>query len=293
MARQSASRTARGREARDRRSRLETTREDQVPEIYREMLEEAEARDPGQFQSDRPLKRRRVGDSESIQTRAIPVDSPPLEQVTVASSQDDGAIQNVQTIYDSTTSDESDVEWEDVEVTQSTQTLYGTTTTNVDRDEILQITLDRKPETRKRQTPRRKPVTAAEKKLRLDAHKVHLLCLLAHVSLRNRWCNDDLLQVRSSLLEMGRTYCLTDKQRSLKRMLPRKIIALLNPDESKPQFVRSTTFIDGLNQAGDVFNRRFRVTNSGLKRAHWAEDQEQLKQRMVNLSFVWHGRIRV
>lgn len=248
------------------------------------MLEEAEARDPGQFQSDRPLKRRRVGDSKSIQTRAIPVDSPPLEPVTVASSQDDEPIQNVQTIYDSTTSDESDVEWEDVEVAQPTQALYGTTTTNVDRDEILQITLDRKPETRKRAPARRKPVTAAEKKLRLDAHKAHLLCLLAHVSLRNRWCNDDVLQVRSSLLEMGRTYCLTDKQRSLKRMLPGKIIALLNPDESKPQFTRSTTFIDGLNQAGDIFSRRFRVTKAGLKRAHWAGDQEQLKQRMVNLA---------
>lgn len=76
---------------------------------------------------------------------------------------------------------------------------------------------------------------------------------------------------------------LTCKQRNLKRMLPRKIIALLNPDEDKPQFTRSTTFIDGLNQAGDIFSRRFRVTKQGLKRAHWAEDQEQLKQRMVRL----------
>jgi xeroderma pigmentosum group C-complementing protein len=64
-------------------------------------------------------------------------------------------------------------------------------------------------------------------------------------------------------------------------MLPKKIIALLNPDEDKPQFTRSTTFIDGLNQAGDIFSRRFRVTKPGLKRAHWAEDQDQLKQRMV------------
>jgi xeroderma pigmentosum group C-complementing protein len=80
------------------------------------------------------------------------------------------------------------------------------------------------------------------------------------------------------------------KQRNLKRMLPRKIIALLNPDEDKPQFTRSTTFIDGLNQAGDIFSRRFRVTKPGLKRAHWAEDQEQLKQRMVRLvdSKLWY-----
>ncbi|KAJ5380708.1 uncharacterized protein N7496_003136 [Penicillium cataractarum] len=66
-------------------------------------------------------------------------------------------------------------------------------------------------------------------------------------------------------------------------MLPKKVIALLNPDEDKPQFTRSTTFIDGLNQAGDIFGRRFRVTKPGLKRAHWAEDEEQLKQRMETI----------
>lgn len=66
-------------------------------------------------------------------------------------------------------------------------------------------------------------------------------------------------------------------------MLPKRITALLNPDEDKPQFTRSTTFVDGLNQAGDIFNRRFRVTKPGLKRTHWAEDQAQLKQRMVCL----------
>lgn len=74
-------------------------------------------------------------------------------------------------------------------------------------------------------------------------------------------------------------------------MLPKKIIALLNPDEDKPQFTRSTTFIDGLNQAGDIFGRRFRITKPGLKRAHWAEDQEQLKLKMVNhLDTVIRGR---
>lgn len=72
-------------------------------------------------------------------------------------------------------------------------------------------------------------------------------------------------------------------------MLPKKIIALLNPDEDKPQFTRSTTFIDGLNQAGDIFGRKFRVTKPGLKRAHWAEDQEQLKQRMVSHDTVIRG----
>ncbi|KAF3388309.1 DNA repair protein rhp41 [Penicillium rolfsii] len=265
MTRHSAARPARGRAARSRRPNLETPCEDQIPDVYQEMLEEAEARDPGQFHSDRPIKRRRLGDTKPSQTRAIPVDSPPLEQPTIAQSLEADVFQNVQTVYDSTTSSESDVEWEDVDVAQPAQGLFGTADTTKEKDETLQITLDRGPEFQKKAPQRRKPVTAAEKKVRLDAHKAHLLCLLAHVSLRNRWCNDDTIQ------------------RNLKRMLPRKIIALLNPDEDKPQFARSTTFIDGLNQAGDIFSRRFRVTKPGLKRAHWAEDQDQLKQRMESI----------
>lgn len=195
MARQSAARPARGKAAPGRRPNFETSREDRIPEVYQEMLEEAEARDPGQFHSDRPIKRRRLGDTKSSQTRAIPVDSPPLEQSNVAPPPETDAFQNVQTVYDSTTSDESDVEWEDVDVAQPAHGLFGTADASERRDETLQITLDRGSEARKKAPPRRKPVTAAEKKLRLDAHKAHLLCLLAHVNLRNRWCNDDTVQV--------------------------------------------------------------------------------------------------
>ena len=42
--------------------------------------------------------------------------------------------------------------------------------------------------------------------------------------------------------------------------------------------------MDGLNQAGDTFARRFRVTKPGMKRAHWAEDESQLKQKLVSFT---------
>lgn len=64
-------------------------------------------------------------------------------------------------------------------------------------------------------------------------------------------------------------------------MLPKKVITLLHPDEHKPHYIRSTTFMDGLNQAGDAFARRFRVTKPGMKRAHWAEDETRLKEKLV------------
>lgn len=64
-------------------------------------------------------------------------------------------------------------------------------------------------------------------------------------------------------------------------MLPKQVIAMLNPSEDKPQYSRSTTFVEGLNLASDAFSRRFRVTRPGLKRAHWVDDPEKLKQKAV------------
>lgn len=197
MARQSSARPVRGRVSRGRQPRRETMRRDQVPEVYREMLEEAEARDPEQFHSDRPIKRRRVGD-----TKAIPVDSPSLEPTSTPVPTEEEYARQVQTVYDSATSDESDIEWEDVDLEQPAPKPSIAPLAFQENNKTLQITLDQESERRRKTVRRRKPLTAAEKKLRLDAHKAHLLCLLAHVHLRNRWCNDEGLQVRVGLLEI-------------------------------------------------------------------------------------------
>ena len=194
MARRSTARPAPRRTARTRR---EMQAKDQIPEVYQEMLEEAEARDPAQFDSDRPVKRRRLEGSNGIPTRAIPIDTSQPAKTESSRAPEPKSAQIQQVVYDSTTSDESDIEWEDVDVEQHTPNLYVNKTAPEGRDDTLQITLERQPEFQKKAIIRRKPVTAAEKKLRLDAHKAHLLCLLAHVQLRNRWCNDDNLQVSS------------------------------------------------------------------------------------------------
>ena len=38
-------------------------------------------------------------------------------------------------------------------------------------------------------------ISQAERLLRIDCHKVHTVALIANASVRNRWINDDLLQV--------------------------------------------------------------------------------------------------
>lgn len=197
MARQSQARPTRAGASRARQPKREASRKESVPDVYQEMLEEAEARDPEQFHSDRPIKRRRVGDS-----RAIAVHSPEPAQtgtVTNAGKDEEEQAQNVQTVYDLSETDESDIEWEDVDIQQQVPEASSAAPVLQGSNETLQITLEQEPEKRKKPVQKRKPVTAAEKKIRMDVHKVHLLCLLAHVNLRNRWCNDGPVQVRMTI----------------------------------------------------------------------------------------------
>ncbi|KGO61921.1 Rad4 beta-hairpin domain 1 [Penicillium expansum] len=263
MVRQTPTRSARNRATPARQPKRQRQTNDHAPDVYQDLLEEAEARDPGQFASDRPIKRRKAGDM-----KAIPVGFGPPEQTDRSAETNKHSTQPVQTVYDSSTSEESDVDWEDVELQQPSQSLLNRRLVSDGDDDMLQITLEQEPEKHKKAVQRRKPLTGAERKARLDVHKCHILCLLGHVQLRNMWCNDEELQ------------------EFLKKTLSRKVIALLHPDEDKPHYSRSTTFMDGLNQAADAFTRRFQVTKPGMKRSHWAEDETQLKQKLMNAARV-------
>ncbi|KAE8354677.1 hypothetical protein BDV28DRAFT_74445 [Aspergillus coremiiformis] len=256
-------RRARSKKSEDSGSRLSKGRkeqDDEIPEVYREMLAEAEARAPHDLENDRPIKRRKVH-------RQALASSATQEKPEVQSSSKNGedASPQVQTVYDSPTSDESEMEWEEVDIQQAPAAFAQTVPTADAENETMQITLDGHQDQKRKVIRRRKPVTAAERELRLHIHKSHLLCLLSHVQLRNVWCNDENIQG------------------FLKRMLSKRVIALLNPSEEQPQYMRSTTFIDGLNQASDAFLRRFKITNPGLKRAHWADDPSFLKQRAEDI----------
>ncbi|RAL12006.1 putative DNA repair protein Rad4 [Aspergillus homomorphus CBS 101889] len=234
----------------------ESNDDQQIPHVYREMLAEAEAREPQAIDHDRLPKKRKVA-----QQTHTPRPQVVHQEASALRTDDESNGQQVQTVYDSPTSssEESDMEWEDID-------LQPTVPEASSDDSSIQITLDRPEDSgQHKRGPKRQPITAAEKRLRLDIHKVHLLCLLRHVQIRNRWCNDDELQG------------------ALKRMISKKTISLLHPPESKPEHNRSTSFIDGLNQVSDAFSRRFKVTKPGLKRPHWAQSPEALKQRVETI----------
>ncbi|ODH40905.1 hypothetical protein ACO22_01504 [Paracoccidioides brasiliensis] len=281
-----------GVEQRVRSTRLASEASNGVTQVYRDMLAEI-AGGAGSPRSgsasnagdERPLKRRRVGETRS----GTEVDvGRERSGVGVDVQRGEGGVEGhhgsrpVQTVFDADASDdESEMEWEDVEVSaaelsfapgydgaavgQESNHHQGVET--VESEGSLQITLEKPTEKGKQRAVgmRRKPVTAQERRWRLDIHKMHVLCLLGHVQRRNLWCNDDGVQ------------------NALKRILSKHTIMCLNPKANLPQFTRSTTFADGLKQASDAFKQRFKVTSPGMKRPYWLEHPNDIKDPTVLL----------
>lgn len=106
---------------------------------------------------------------------------------------------------------------------------------------------------------RKQPISKAEKERRIEVHRMHLLCLLAHVEKRNHWCNDPVVHgVLRSILEP-------------------KTIQFLNPRPDLSQFGRTESIKNGLLSVRYTLRELFRVTEIGLRRALWAEDKADLQ----------------
>ncbi|MCJ1477829.1 hypothetical protein MMC13_006502 [Lambiella insularis] len=162
-----------------------------------------------------------------------------------------------QTAYDdSGDSDGSDLAWEEIDLQDRLKDEESTP----EPQELNLVLGAPDNSSTKISLQRRKPLTSEERKLRLDVHKMHLLSLLAHVYLRNYWCND------------------AEVQKALGKLLPKKTLAYLDDDESQSQFQRSRSCMDGLEQASDIFRSRFKITARGMSRSYWAEDAEHLAQ---------------
>lgn len=57
----------------------------------------------------------------------------------------------------------------------------------------LELILD--PKEKRKSGPVRRVITAVDRRIRLEIHKMHILCLLIHVYQRSRWCNNSAVKV--------------------------------------------------------------------------------------------------
>ncbi|KAI2628793.1 Rad4-domain-containing protein [Hypoxylon sp. NC1633] len=251
------------------RSTRSSARRSDVPDIYREML--VEAANTNSPERERPLKRRRPG-----QRNEQPPKKPASLQVDpkIDNAEEDDDIQfedvpppaaTVQTMYRDSDDEEEDddLQFEDVGLVLPSSNLDYTEDGNDggggDDNMDLELNFSRTTINTPKTADRRKPMNKAEKDRRIEIHKTHLLCLLAHVARRNRWCNDKVLQD------------------DLQDLLTKKMVAYLNPRPNLTQFGRAQSLKDGLQQAGTMYKTKFQITERGIRRALWADNEEYLQ----------------
>lgn len=244
----------------------EANARDAVPDVYGEMLAEAvSSSSPRKSGDGKPFKRRRIGGR--IVTQNVDDNTPQGPEQSI----EPGNLSGIDDFFrepkptpqhieqtESEDSADSDEDFEDVDLGSNGKKEDSSDQKMEERGPLnLVLGGDNQTSPRSAQV-RRKPITSMEKKLRLEIHKMHLCSLLAHVHLRNQWCNDE--SVHSVF----------------KSMLTKKATSYLNPDESKSQFQRSRSFMDGLTQASDAFRADFKLTARGMSKPLWADSPETL-----------------
>ncbi|KAF3917851.1 hypothetical protein ABW20_dc0106226 [Dactylellina cionopaga] len=148
---------------------------------------------------------------------------------------------------DSEEEDEDDDEFGDDDAEWETVDLSNLKPKNSRNDEPLILELSSaKTQTKRKESGRTGP-TPAERKIRLEVHKLHLLCLLSHTHLRSQFCND------------------RETQDLLLPILEKRVIAELNDNS----FQQTKVFKQGLANAAAAFRRKFKITRPGARKALW------------------------
>ena len=161
------------------------------PDPYQSLVAEylaAEASSPADTETEdgRSSKRRRVDKSTTDNEGPVSFEGDnhlrPVSNQQYAYNDSD----------DDTTDEFSDDDFEDVVLPDAPRAV-----TSLNPTGDLNLTLGGKNvESPKRLSAgRRKALTAADRKMRLEIHKIHVLALLCHGRLRNQWCNDASVQV--------------------------------------------------------------------------------------------------
>lgn len=171
-----------------------------LPDVYTNMLADA-ASSPSQVSEEgKTIKRRRIAGRVAAQDQhngeEDKLDQPPSGRDHDGLDPESGSDRQ-QTVYnDSEESAESDMDWEEVDFSRVSEREDLPEGDDAQNSE-LKLVLGTKDQEAPRSMPaKRKPISSAERQLRLHIHKLHLLSLLFHVHLRNHWCNDKEVHVR-------------------------------------------------------------------------------------------------
>lgn len=122
-------------------------------------------------------------------------------------------------------------------------------------------------------------ISKAERQERRLIHKLHLACLMMHVSIRNQWCNNpDLLQRYSTILPKSILKELVPTQQDLQKYE--------KYSKESRELILSRNFLDGLKHAMNHWNYRVfeTATDRGIKLVEWCDiyNRDRIVESKVN-----------
>lgn len=149
---------------------------------------------------------------------------------------------------------EDEFAWENVDLND-----VGTTAEKASEDKLCNEVNIRLNEVIQSTVARGRPRTSAiDRKIRLEIHKLHLLCLLFHGGLRNRWTQDT--RISKSL-------------QSLKANFKHNV----HPKVTSAQLQRTRVLLEGLHAASDLWSQSYRITEKGISKAKWYTEEDLQK----------------
>jgi xeroderma pigmentosum group C-complementing protein len=229
--------------------------EDEVPQVFQEMLVEAAISSQSETQvKPRPMKRRRVSPQPSAAPLPLPAHKAEADIPITPLAPSASFSRPQQIVYDDfgSSDDGSDVEFEDVAIDNNSE--------DDDHPEQKPLQLDLSARIPPRSiTQRRKPVSKAERDYRLNVHKTHLLLLLMNLQLRRAWCESE------------------DIQAILKPLIPSNLRNMLHVSEDKPAYQRTHAFNKALEEISAIWRNEFEITGPGMRRAYWREDTDAMR----------------
>ena len=184
-------------------TRRNAAAQDALPEVYQDMLADAIPSSPTrEAENGRTIKKRRIGGRVVTQSHHLTSD-PPKDLTSETASDMDVDSKDVrvtlspqQTAYaDSEDSADSDMAWEEVDLKDGVKAEDSTDENSDGAGELNLVLNGQEGTNQNRAKTKRKSAGAVERKLRLEIHKMHVLCLFVHIHLRNHWCNDEKVQV--------------------------------------------------------------------------------------------------
>ena len=235
-----------------------------------------------EFAQDRPVKRRRANKSAAavVQEKAqkdegssastepkreeeededidklfedVDIDAPrPPALVTSAS----------QTIEMSDYDSDSDEEFEDIDVDAPTFQPRQDASEDEKETGDFDLNLTHAADTTPQRAPRKKAriFSKQERAHHIITHKMHMLCLLRSLKIRNKWCNDEIVQA------------------TMKRLLSPKDRQWFKTKLEWTQFRRAESIKKGLDIAGKVFLASFKITARGMRRAYWDDETSKFE----------------